>query len=115
MSHFLRFSLALALVLALPFTSEAATKKKKAAAAPAPASASARPADHDYTGAIVIDAADGKVLFEDNADVTAYPASVTKLMNPFCASSRSRPARRTSPTGSRPRPRRRRWVARRCG
>jgi len=81
MSHFLRFSLALALVLALPFTSEAATKKKKAAAAPAPASASARPADHDYTGAIVIDAADGKVLFEDNADVTAYPASVTKLMN----------------------------------
>ena len=81
MSHFLRFSLALALVLALPFTAEAATKKKKAAAAPASASASAKPADHDYTGAIVIDAADGKVLFEDGADTTAYPASVTKLMN----------------------------------
>jgi len=81
MSHFLRFSLALALVLALPFTSEAATKKKKASAAPAASSASAKPADHDYTGAIVIDAADGKVLFEDGADTTAYPASVTKLMN----------------------------------
>ena len=81
MSHFLRFSLALALVLALPFTSEAATKKKRAAAAPAAAAASAKPADHDYTGAIVIDAADGKVLFEDGADTTAYPASVTKLMN----------------------------------
>jgi D-alanyl-D-alanine carboxypeptidase (penicillin-binding protein 5/6) len=79
MSHFLRFSLALALVLALPFTAEAATKKKKATAAPA--SAAAKPADHDYTGAIVIDAADGKVLFEDGADTTAYPASVTKLMN----------------------------------
>ena len=81
MSHFLRFSLALALVLALPFTSEAATKKKKAAAAPAESAAAAKPADHDYTGAIVIDAADGKVLFEDGADTTAYPASVTKLMN----------------------------------
>lgn len=81
MSHFLRFSLALALVLALPFTGEAATKKKKAAAAPAESSAAAKPADHDYTGAIVIDAADGKVLFEDGADTTAYPASVTKLMN----------------------------------
>jgi len=79
MSHFLRFSLALALVL--PFTGEAATKKKKAAAASATASAPAKPADHDYTGAIVIDAADGKVLFEDGADTTAYPASVTKLMN----------------------------------
>jgi len=81
MSHFLRFSLALALVLALPIAGQAATKKKKAAAAPTAASAAAKPADHDYTGAIVIDAADGKVLFEDGADTTAYPASVTKLMN----------------------------------
>jgi serine-type D-Ala-D-Ala carboxypeptidase (penicillin-binding protein 5/6) len=81
MSHFLRFSLALALVLALPIAGQAATKKKKAAAAPAESAAAAKPADHDYTGAIVIDAADGKVLFEDGADTTAYPASVTKLMN----------------------------------
>jgi len=33
-----------------------------------------------YSGAIVVDAATGKVLFEDNADGKGYPASVTKLM-----------------------------------
>lgn len=33
-----------------------------------------------YSGAIVVDAATGKVLFEDNADTKGYPASVTKLM-----------------------------------
>jgi len=33
-----------------------------------------------YSGAIVIDAATGKVLFENQADAKAYPASVTKLM-----------------------------------
>ena len=34
-----------------------------------------------YLGAIVIDAATNKVLFEDNADTKGYPASVVKLMN----------------------------------
>ena len=33
-----------------------------------------------YAGALVIDAATGRVLFEDNADVKGYPASITKLM-----------------------------------
>ena len=33
-----------------------------------------------YVGAISVDAATGNVLFEDNADAEAYPASVTKLM-----------------------------------
>ena len=33
-----------------------------------------------YCGAILIDAATGKVLFEDNADGQAYPASISKLM-----------------------------------
>ena len=33
-----------------------------------------------YVGAIAADAATGRVLFEDNADQEAYPASVTKLM-----------------------------------
>lgn len=33
-----------------------------------------------YVGAIVTDAATGRVLFEDRADEQAYPASVTKLM-----------------------------------
>ena len=81
MSLLLRTFLALAVVLALPLSSSATTKKKKGAADPAAAAASAKPADRDYSGAIVIDAADGKVLFEDNADATSYPASVTKLMN----------------------------------
>jgi D-alanyl-D-alanine carboxypeptidase (penicillin-binding protein 5/6) len=33
-----------------------------------------------YAGAIVVNAADGTVLFEDNADARAYPASMLKLM-----------------------------------
>ena len=33
-----------------------------------------------YVGAISVDAATGRVLFEQNADTEAYPASVTKLM-----------------------------------
>ena len=33
-----------------------------------------------YVGAISVDAQTGQTLFEDNADVEAYPASVTKLM-----------------------------------
>lgn len=49
------------------------------------AKARARPAvPHEtapaYKGAIVVDAATGKVLFEDNADISNPPASVTKLM-----------------------------------
>ncbi|MBM4310579.1 MAG: D-alanyl-D-alanine carboxypeptidase [Deltaproteobacteria bacterium] len=34
-----------------------------------------------YLGAILIDAASGKVLFEDNPDVQASPASIIKLMD----------------------------------
>jgi D-alanyl-D-alanine carboxypeptidase len=33
-----------------------------------------------YKGAIVVDAASGRVLFEDNADAVSPPASMTKLM-----------------------------------
>jgi serine-type D-Ala-D-Ala carboxypeptidase (penicillin-binding protein 5/6) len=33
-----------------------------------------------YIGAITVDATTGKVLFEDNADVQGYPASVQKVM-----------------------------------
>ena len=76
MSFPFRRLLILIVVLALSGACQAATKKNKTAPGAAPATAS-----KDYLGAIVIDAADGKVLFEDNADVTAYPASVTKLMN----------------------------------
>lgn len=34
-----------------------------------------------YLGAIVVDAATGRVLFEDQADVKGYPASMQKLMD----------------------------------
>src|SRR5579859_5151007 len=49
--------------------------------------ASAKAAHHSgmarnpYLGAIVVDAASGKVLFEDQADVKGYPASMQKLMD----------------------------------
>ncbi|MDD4872140.1 MAG: D-alanyl-D-alanine carboxypeptidase [Kiritimatiellae bacterium] len=34
-----------------------------------------------YLGAIVVDVATGKILFEDNADTAGYPASMVKLMD----------------------------------
>lgn len=48
-----------------------------------PARALDKVSRHPYVGAIVIDDASGRVLFEDNADVRGYPASVTKLMTFF--------------------------------
>ena len=54
-----------------------------AAAAPTrknPKAAAAEATHNAYRSAIVIDAATGRVLFEDNADVQNPPASVTKLM-----------------------------------
>lgn len=54
---------------------DAAVKKPAGRAAVA-----ARTAD-PYQGAIVVDAATGKVLFEDKADTQGYPASVIKLMD----------------------------------
>ena len=48
--------------------------------AAAPAAALEVVAKSPYSGAIVVDAATGKALFEDDADVKAYPASITKLM-----------------------------------
>ena len=82
----------LILVLAatvLAFSVSAATPKKKAAPkAPVKRAAVAKPAapaetahrKTPYVGAISVDAATGRVLFESNADAEAYPASVTKLM-----------------------------------
>ena len=77
---------------ALAFSaSAAAPKKKPAAKAPARRVAVAKPAapvetahrKTPYVGAISVDAATGRVLFEDHADAEAYPASVTKLMTLF--------------------------------
>jgi serine-type D-Ala-D-Ala carboxypeptidase (penicillin-binding protein 5/6) len=52
-----------------------AATRKKAAVAPA---TTAKPA---YIGAIVVDAASGRTLFEDQADAAGHPASVVKLMD----------------------------------
>ena len=41
------------------------------------------PTRDPYLGAIVIDASDGRVLFEDGADRPGYPASMLKLMDLF--------------------------------
>ncbi|MBQ7252045.1 MAG: D-alanyl-D-alanine carboxypeptidase [Kiritimatiellae bacterium] len=47
----------------------------------AAAASAASIARSPYVGAIVVDAADGRVLFEDRADAAAYPASCLKLMD----------------------------------
>lgn len=56
-------------------------KEKPAARKVAPSPAVPSVARDPYHSAIVIDAASGRVLLEDNADARAYPASVLKLMN----------------------------------
>jgi D-alanyl-D-alanine carboxypeptidase (penicillin-binding protein 5/6) len=70
--------------------SQSATKTKTANSKPAATTQAAAPAKstgkkaisrNPYVGAIVLDAATGKVLFEDNADTRAYPASTLKLMD----------------------------------
>lgn len=67
MSKRLGFFSLLAALCAAPLLFAAPAKKNAPAAA-------------TYKGAIVINAADGSVLFEDNADIVNPPASVTKLM-----------------------------------
>lgn len=85
MKNFLRTVLLLLLVGTLG-TSWAATKSKTTAKA-APATKAAKPVRSDsvsrdpYLGAIAVDAADGRVIFEDNADGRGYPASTLKLMD----------------------------------
>jgi serine-type D-Ala-D-Ala carboxypeptidase (penicillin-binding protein 5/6) len=54
---------------------------QKAAGKSAPAAKRAVISRDPYLGAIAIDAATGRVLFEDQADAQGYPASVLKLMN----------------------------------
>ena len=64
---------------------KAPAKKAVVAKAPAKTAAPVETA-HRKTpdvGAISVDAATGRVLFEDHADAEAYPASVTKLMPLF--------------------------------
>ena len=75
--------LAVLLVGLAPATRAAAQKPGKSTAAPKSAKASRKDviAREPYLGAIVVDAASGKVLFEDHADARGYPASVLKLMD----------------------------------
>lgn len=68
----------------MPQASAATEGKGKKAATQATAAKKAAPvgiAKDPYIGAIVVDTRDGKVLFEDSADATCYPASLVKLMN----------------------------------
>jgi D-alanyl-D-alanine carboxypeptidase (penicillin-binding protein 5/6) len=68
-----------------PFGAHAAAQATKPPPKKAAASTPAKPknsiARDPYLGAIAIDAATGRVLFEDQADAKAYPASTLKLMN----------------------------------
>src|SRR5947209_7970982 len=67
------------LLLAAP-TPLGATPSKKSAK-PAKSANSHIISRNPYLGAIVVDAATGKVLFEDQADARGYPASILKLMD----------------------------------
>ncbi len=83
-------ALTLAIVAAQPSGAERARPKKPVQKVDAgeEAEESERPsrtavasiARDPYLGALLIDAATGKVLFEDNADARGYPASIVKLM-----------------------------------
>lgn len=60
---------------------EAATHKASSSASSAQPTHKNTIARSPYLGAIVVDAASGKVLFEEQADARGYPASVLKLMD----------------------------------
>src|SRR4051812_14625845 len=79
-------AIALLLTTAVFGQAAAATPKSKTAvpaAAPVPNRSTARTgiARDPYLGAIVVEASNGRVLFEDQPDAKGYPASVLKLMD----------------------------------
>jgi serine-type D-Ala-D-Ala carboxypeptidase (penicillin-binding protein 5/6) len=67
--------------LLLPVAGRAASAKTKTKAASSSTGQRYSISQNPYLGAIVVDAASGKVLFEDKADAKGYPASVLKLMD----------------------------------
>lgn len=77
----LLFALASLVMLAGPPAASAAAQKAAPAASAAKAPRIPRVARNPYLGAIVLEAATGKVLFESQADAKGYPASVLKLMD----------------------------------
>jgi D-alanyl-D-alanine carboxypeptidase (penicillin-binding protein 5/6) len=68
-------------LLAVGPAARAGTQKAAKAARSAKAPGLARTARNPYLGAMTLDAASGRVLFEDQADAKGYPASVLKLMD----------------------------------
>src|SRR5437867_1991022 len=83
MQKHLMLGLTVLLVGLAPATRAATQKAGKTTAAPKSAKALRKDviAREPYLGAIVVDAASGKVLLEDHADARGYPASVLKLMD----------------------------------
>jgi D-alanyl-D-alanine carboxypeptidase (penicillin-binding protein 5/6) len=79
MKRFFLFLGAVSLLLVAPANTQAVTRKTRNAAAAHNGVIARDP----YLGAIVVDAATGRVLFEDHADAKGYPASVQKLMDLF--------------------------------
>ena len=66
-------------LLAIP--ADAAKKKSLAKASPGGREPISVVARNPYLSAIAVDAVNGTVLFEDNADTPGYPASMVKLMD----------------------------------
>lgn len=77
-----RLTLAILVGLAASAVVAAPARKPVRRAAPAAKAAPVQTAHRrsPYVGAIAADAKTGEILFSDNADAEAYPASVTKLM-----------------------------------
>jgi D-alanyl-D-alanine carboxypeptidase (penicillin-binding protein 5/6) len=77
-----RWILGLVLLLWAQPTAQAAATTAKSSPSSTAKSANRKPISRDpWLGAIVLDAATGKVLYEDQADAKGYPASVLKLMD----------------------------------
>ena len=83
MTRWLRIGIWLGLAAWMATVPSARAAGRAGAAAEAPAKTARKPgiAADPYLGAIVVDAATGKILFEDKADVKGYPASMLKLMD----------------------------------
>ena len=77
--------IAAAFAAALIAAAASAAPQKRPAQAPRRAAVPVQTAHRrsPYVGALCADAKSGRVLFSDNADTEAYPASVTKLMTLF--------------------------------
>ncbi len=81
MNRIVAFLFVGALLAGVASNSFAAARRGAARPAPAANTHRAKISKNPYLGAIVIDAATGKVLVEDRADTKGYPASMLKLMD----------------------------------